>query len=93
MVIIGELINTSRKKIGEAVEAGDVAYLQQVAKDQVEAGAHYLDVNCGTMIGKEPETLEWLVKLVQEVVDVPLCLDSPDPAALERALGAHKGTA
>lgn len=93
MLIIGELINTSRKKIGEAVQAGDIQYLQRVAKDQVEAGAHVLDVNCGTIIGKEPETLEWLVKLVQEVVDVPLCLDSPDPVALERALQAHKGTA
>ncbi len=53
MLIVGELINTSRKAIKAAVEAKDAAYIQQIAKEQAEAGADYIDVNCGTQFGKE----------------------------------------
>jgi 5-methyltetrahydrofolate--homocysteine methyltransferase len=45
MILIGELINASRKSIGAAIEAGDAAAIQKVAKAQAEAGAHYIDVN------------------------------------------------
>ncbi|MDP4125741.1 MAG: methyltetrahydrofolate cobalamin methyltransferase [Bacillota bacterium] len=92
MLIVGELINASRKAIGEAIKAQDVEYIQKVAKDEFEAGANYIDVNAGIFVGKEPEYLQWLVKLVQEVVDCPCCLDSPDPKAIEAALSVHKGT-
>lgn len=93
MIIVGELINASRKAIGEAIENKDVDLIQKVAKDQFEAGANYIDVNAGVFVGKEPEYLKWLVEVVQEVVDVPCCIDSPDPKAIEAALGVHKGTA
>lgn len=93
MIVVGELINASRKAVGEAIKAQDVAYIQKVAMDEVEAGANYIDVNAGIFVGKEPEYLEWLVKCVQEVVDVPCCIDSPDPKAITRALAIHKGTA
>ena len=82
MLVIGELINTSRKAIREAVEKRDGKAIQEVARQQVEAGAHYLDVNCGTMIGEEIECMQWLVNTIQEVTDSPLCIDSPDEAAL-----------
>lgn len=91
MIIIGELINASRKAIGAAIEAGDAAAIQAVARDQFEAGAHYIDVNAGIFVDKEPEYLKWLVSTVQEVVDAPCAIDSPNPAAIEAALTAHRG--
>ncbi len=93
MVIVGELINASRKSISTAIEAQDTEAIQKVAKDQFEAGANYIDVNAGVFVGKEPEYLEWLVSAVQAVVDVPCCIDSPDPKAIETALLIHKGAA
>jgi 5-methyltetrahydrofolate--homocysteine methyltransferase len=92
MIIIGELINASRKAIKAAIEAQDAAAIQQVAKDQAEAGANYIDVNAGIFVGKEPEYLRWLVETVQQVTDKPCAIDSPDPLAIEAALAAHRGT-
>jgi len=93
MIIIGELINTSRKTVGPAVDKRDVSYVQDLARRQVEAGAIYVDVNAGTKIHDEPELLSWLVKTVQEAVDAPLCIDSPNPVAIQAALQVHKGQA
>jgi 5-methyltetrahydrofolate--homocysteine methyltransferase len=93
MLIVGELINASRKAIAAAIEAQDQEAIQIIAKDQFEAGANYLDVNAGVFVGKEPEYLEWLVKTVQSVVEGPCCIDSPDPKAIEKALQVHKGIA
>lgn len=86
MFVVGELINTSRKAIREAVEKRDAGYIQKIAKAQEESGAHYLDINCGTMVGEEVEIMEWLVKLVQEVTQLPLCIDSPSPEVLAAGL-------
>lgn len=92
MIIVGELINASRKKIAEAVSNRDVETIQAVAKDQAEAGAHYIDVNAGVFVDGEPEYLKWLVTVVQDAVDIPCCIDSPNPAAIEAALTVHRGT-
>jgi 5-methyltetrahydrofolate--homocysteine methyltransferase len=86
MVIIGELINTSRKAIREAVEKRDADYIKQIAKEQADAGADYIDVNCGTQVVDEEEIMAWLVNNVQDAVQVPLCIDSPNPKALEVGL-------
>ncbi len=91
MIIVGEKINTSRKKIAEAVEIRDVDFIVHVAKDQADAGASFIDVNAGTFVEKETECLCWLVETVQSQIDLPLCLDSPDPAALSEAIKLHKG--
>jgi 5-methyltetrahydrofolate--homocysteine methyltransferase len=93
MIIIGELINTSRDEVEPAVKDRDKKIIQNLAKKQEEAGANYIDVNCGTLIKEEAEALEWLVNTVQEVVNVPLCIDSPDPEAIKRGLEAHEGKA
>lgn len=93
MLVVGELINASRKAIGEAIKAQDAEYIKKIAKDELEAGADYIDVNAGIFVGKEAEYLQWLVKNVQEAVDAPCCLDSPDPKAIDAALSVHKGTA
>ncbi len=85
MFIVGERINATRKRIGEAVVARDAAFIQGEATKQVQAGAHMLDVN-GGVSGGETEHLPWLVETVQSATDVPLCLDSPNPDALRRAL-------
>jgi len=92
MIIIGELINASRKAIGTAIEAQDAAAIQKVAQDQHAAGANFIDVNAGIFVDREPEYLTWLVKTVQEVVEGPCAIDSPNPKAIEAALTAHRGT-
>ena len=91
MIIIGEKINTSRKSIEEAVKKRDAAFITRVARDQAEAGAHYIDVNAGTFLDQEVDCLCWLVETVQRGVDLPLCLDSPNPQALSEAMKLHKG--
>jgi len=93
MLVIGELINSSRKSVGEAINNRDGEFLVKLARDQVEAGADLVDVNCAVAGEKEPETMAWLVQLIQEAVDVRICLDSPNPAALEAGLKVHKGRA
>jgi 5-methyltetrahydrofolate--homocysteine methyltransferase len=93
MIIVGELINASRKAMGEAIKEQDAGAVGNVAVEQHKAGAHYIDVNAGIFVGKEAEYLSWLTRTVQSAVDGPCALDSPDPAALEAALVVHRGTA
>ena len=92
MIIVGELINASRKVIAEAIEKQDAAAIQKVGTDQHENGADYIDVNAGVFVGQEVDYLKWLVTTVQEAVDGPCSIDSPDPKAIEAALPLHKGT-
>ena len=91
MIIVGEKINTSRKSIAEAVERRDADFIVKVAREQAEAGSHYIDVNAGTFVERETECLCWLVEAVQKGLEMPLCLDSPNPRALEEAIKLHKG--
>jgi 5-methyltetrahydrofolate--homocysteine methyltransferase len=93
MLIIGERINSTRKSIAPAVKERDTALIQEEARKQAEAGAHYLDCNAAT-VGREaePEALCWLVRTVQAVTDLPVSLDSPNPDAIEAALKVHRGT-
>ena len=86
MLIVAERINSSRKSISEAIKAEDADFIRNEAKSQTEAGAWYIDVNAGSFVGQETEYLCWLVGVVQEATDLPLCLDSPDPAAIAAAL-------
>ena len=92
MLIVGERINTSRKIKGEAVIEQAVVgrnadYIKDLARKQFEAGATYIDVNCGTLTSGEPEALEWLTRVVMEAVDAPISFDTPNAAALERGAG------
>ncbi len=92
MKIIGEKINGTRKLVGKAIAERDATFIQNLAKKQVAGGAHWLDINAGTRPDLEPDDLVWLVNLVQEVVDVPLCLDSANPKALRAAMAVVKQT-
>jgi 5-methyltetrahydrofolate--homocysteine methyltransferase len=93
MIIVGELINASRKSVGEAIEKTDADTVTKLAVDQVENGADYIDVNAGVFVRKEAEYLKWLVETVQAGTDTPCSIDSPDPKAIEAALSVHRGTA
>jgi 5-methyltetrahydrofolate--homocysteine methyltransferase len=86
MQIIGEKINGTRKRVAEAIAGRDGDFIRGLAREQAGAGANLLDVNAGTAPGREPDDLVWLVKVVQEAVTVPLCLDSTNPLALNEAL-------
>lgn len=86
MLIVGERINTSRKRINEAVRNRDADRIKKEATRQVAAGADYIDVNAGTSVARETEDLKWLVETVQSATDAPLCIDSANPKALRAAL-------
>lgn len=91
MIIIGELINATRKTIREAIQKKDNEFILQEAVNQVNCGADCIDINCAIDINQEPDDMEWLVKIVQEKLDVPLMIDSSNPVAIERGLKIRRG--
>ncbi len=92
VVIIGESINpTRRKKLVETLSAHDFEFAIQLGKSQVVAGADVLDVNVGYPGVDDESLLPLTVKAIQEAIDVPLCLDSPNPKAIEAALKVSVG--
>jgi 5-methyltetrahydrofolate--homocysteine methyltransferase len=94
VVIIGERINpTGRKKLAEALERGDMAFVQEDAIRQVRAGAQILDVNIGISGANESALMIEALQAVREVVQVPLCIDSADPKVLAVGLEAYPGKA
>lgn len=91
-VLIGERINpTGKKKMTAALEAGDLDVVRKEALAQIEVGADVLDVNAATANTDEVTLLPKVVQVVMDTVDVPLCLDSSRPEALEAALKLYKG--
>ena len=78
MIIIGEKINGAIPSAAKAIAARDEAYIRETARKQAEFGADYLDVCAGGAPEGERETLAWLIGVVQDEVDVPLCIDSAD---------------
>jgi 5-methyltetrahydrofolate--homocysteine methyltransferase len=91
-VLIGERINpTGKKKLAEALKAGDLEIVGTEALAQVQAGADVLDVNVGAFGVDEATLLPRAVRAVMDTVDVPLCLDSSNPDALEAALKVYRG--
>jgi len=93
-VIIGERINpTGRKALAAEMAVGDYERVKSDAIAQVAAGAQMLDVNAGIPMIDEPAVLADVVQLVQELVEVPLCIDSSIVAALEAGLSVYKGKA
>jgi cobalamin-dependent methionine synthase I len=95
MLIIGEKINATSKRVAEAIVNKDAGFIQELARQQVEAGADYVDVNAGTGRGIDQEIsdLKWAIDVLREAVDAPLCLDSSDPQALASATAHYSGTA
>jgi 5-methyltetrahydrofolate--homocysteine methyltransferase len=97
--VIGERINpTGRKKLAADLEAGDFSTVERDALEQVACGAMVLDINAGVVYNSnpnpnetEPPLMHRMIDLVQGLVDVPLCIDSSVPAALEAGLAAATG--
>jgi len=97
--VIGERINpTGRKKLAAELEAGDFSTVEKDALEQVACGAMVLDVNAGVVYNSnpnpnetEPPLMRAVIELVQGLVDVPLCIDSSVPGALEAGLAAAEG--
>ncbi len=97
--VIGERINpTGRKKLAAELEAGDFSTVEKDALEQVACGAMVLDINAGVVYNSnpnpnetEPPLMGKVIELVQGLVDVPLCIDSSVPAALERGLELAEG--
>lgn len=86
MIIVGELINGSRKPVAEALAGRDAEAIVAIARRQAEAGADLLDVNAGTGPDREIEDLLWLIEVITGAVEIPLCIDSPDREAMEAGL-------
>ena len=92
--VIGERINpTGKKRFQQALRENDIDYIVARGIEQQDAGADLLDVNVGLPGINEPEMMTRVVKALQAVVDLPLQIDSSDPAAIEAGLRAVNGKA
>ncbi len=92
VVVIGECINpTRRKKLVFALQERNYDYILELAKNQIDAGADLLDVNVGYPGVDDVKLLAETVIAIQDRFDIPLCLDSPNPRAIEAALKVAGG--
>ncbi len=92
VVIIGESINpTRRKRLVTTLQEGSFDYLLELADVQIKAGADVLDVNVGFPGVDDQKLLPEAVSVLQDNFDIPLCLDSPNPSAIEAALKVSTG--
>jgi 5-methyltetrahydrofolate--homocysteine methyltransferase len=93
-VIIGERINpTGKKRMSQALREGNLDIVREEALAQVRAGADIIDINVAASGVDEVNLLPRVVTAVAEAVEVPLCLDSPNPEALAAALKVYRGKA
>jgi 5-methyltetrahydrofolate--homocysteine methyltransferase len=86
MIIIGEKLNGSIPSMAKAIGEKDENYVRDMAKKQSEAGANFLDVCASVPEEQELEVLKWLINLVQEVTDTPICIDSPSAKVCAQAI-------
>lgn len=92
VVIIGESINpTRRKKLVSTLQENNFGYMLELAENQIRAGAEVLDINVGFPGVDDVKLLPQAVIAVQDRFDIPLCLDSPNPEAIEAALKVAAG--
>ncbi|MBT8342251.1 MAG: dihydropteroate synthase, partial [Desulfatitalea sp.] len=90
MIIIGEKINGTRKDVATAIHDRDAGFIRKLAETQADGGCAYLDANAGTAPEREPDDMMWLVDNIQQVCELPICLDSANAAALEAGLSVAK---
>lgn len=92
MLIIGELLNSTRNKVKQALQEKDEATIRSLARRQVEAGADILDVNTATSMERETGDMEWVIGLIYDEVGegVRLAIDSPNPKAIAAGLALCK---
>jgi 5-methyltetrahydrofolate corrinoid/iron sulfur protein methyltransferase len=92
MLIIGENLNVISRKIGSALKDRDPKPVREMAEAQTAAGVDMIDINLGPARKGGADLMAWVVRTVQEVTDVPLCLATMNVEALEAGLAActHK---
>ncbi len=91
MIVIGEKINATRKAIAEALASRDEQHIIETARQQIAAGAHYLDINGGDpREGEEAKNMAWLIELVQANTDAAIAVDSANPEAVRVGLSMAK---
>ncbi len=90
MLLVGENLNVMVKRIGTAMKEKDPKPIQELAIAEAKAGADYIDINLGPARKGGGELMEWIVKIVQEVVDTPLYLDTINAEAIEAGLKVYK---
>ena len=90
MLLIGENLNVMVKKIGTAMKDKDPKPIQELAIAEAEAGVDYIDINLGPARKGGGELMEWVVKIVQEVVDTPFYLDTINAEAIEAGLKVYQ---
>jgi 5-methyltetrahydrofolate--homocysteine methyltransferase len=88
VLIVGERINSSMKKVQQAIESKDSDFIMSEVKNQVEAGADVIDLNAGAFIGSETEDLVWLIDTADKILDkkARIAIDSVNPKAIIAAL-------
>ena len=86
MIIIGEKLNGSIPSVAKAIAEKDADLIRERARKQAEAGATFLDVCASVEEAEEVETLKWMIDLVQEVTDTPICVDSPSARSCVAAI-------
>ena len=92
--VIGERINpTGRKAFQAQLQVGDLSQLEVDIAEQVEGGAHVLDVNVGDPLADEIALMDGAIRMAQGLTDLPLCIDSSVIEALEAGLSAYEGKA
>jgi len=91
VIIIGERLNATKKKVGEAIRSRHAAFIQQEARAQAAAGAHYLDCNAGRDPASEKQDMAWLIQTVRQATDLPLAIDSADPEVQRAGLEVYQG--
>jgi 5-methyltetrahydrofolate corrinoid/iron sulfur protein methyltransferase len=90
MLLIGENLNVMVKKIGTAMKDKDPKPIQELAIAEAEAGVDYIDINLGPARKGGGELMEWVVNIVQEVVDTPLYLDTINAEAIAAGLKVYQ---
>jgi 5-methyltetrahydrofolate--homocysteine methyltransferase len=92
VIIIGECINpTRRKKLVSTLQERNFDYVLELAEAQIKAGADVLDVNVGFPGVDDAKLLPETIMAIRNRFDIPLCLDSPNPKAIEAGLKAAGG--
>ncbi len=89
MLIIGEKLSIIAKRVREAMLKRDKAPIQEIAKEQWMAGAGMIDANIGPAEDGGEALMEWMVTTIQEVVPLPVCLDTTNYKAIEAGLKVH----
>ena len=90
MFTIGAVINTSVKGIDAIIDARNTDELLRIARMQIDNGAQMLAINCGSRIDSEVDDIEWMFRTIQDEIEIPLCIDSPNPDAHRIGLQVHR---